>query len=248
MQCPRTWRLLVTGLCLGLSACLSPAQSPASHEDASGPDLGARFVKNPDGSGLDLSLTGSDASGDLDDAGPADADADASATQDSDIGEDAEVTDSAESTDSADVSADATETGETVQEVTDTASDATQTALCGDGTCANTESCGACPSDCGTCPCGVLGSTYCAIGQQCFPNGDITFCAKAGSLVHGAPCKFYNECEVGTLCAAGLCRQLCDFTSKNTSFSCKPGVPCEKLLVGKADPDGTIGVCKPGAN
>lgn len=260
MQCPRTWRLFVTGLCLGLSACLSPVTATQADEDAAGsPDLSARFGKNPDSSGMDLSLTGPDLDEGSDSAVddvPADApddvplDAGDDASDAGDLADSADVAGPADVTAAADVSAtgDAGDTSDIVEEVVDAGSDASLTAVCGDGTCAGTESCSACPSDCGACPCGVLGSSLCASVQQCYPNGDVTFCAKAGSLVHGATCKFYNDCVVGALCAAGQCRQLCDFTMKNASFSCKPGVPCEKLLLGKADPDGSVGVCKPGAN
>lgn len=133
----------------------------------------------------------------------------------------------------------------------DAAADATAVG-CGDGTCGGGETCTSCAQDCGACPkplCEVLGAIGCAAGEQCYPNGDKVFCAKAGALAPGAACTFYNDCAVSELCAAGLCRSLCDYSGKNGGMLCKPGVPCEKLLVGgTTDANAKLGVCKPGSN
>ncbi|MSQ82090.1 MAG: hypothetical protein EXR77_04120 [Myxococcales bacterium] len=124
-------------------------------------------------------------------------------------------------------------------------------AFCGNGTCAANETCASCPQDCGACPaptCKVLTSAGCASGKQCFPDGKSNLCYSAGSLKPGDPCKNFNDCVIGALCVAGLCRQLCDWTGKDATQLCKPGVPCDKLVFDGAGEAGqNLGACKPSA-
>ena len=122
-------------------------------------------------------------------------------------------------------------------------------ANCGDGTCDASETCVVCDLDCGKCPppvCAVLSSAGCSDGKQCFPDGKANLCYAAGKGKHGEPCKVFNDCQVGALCVAGLCRQLCDWTGKDAGALCKPGVPCDKLVFeGAGEVGQSLGACKP---
>jgi hypothetical protein len=258
----RTFRRFGVLFVLGLGACLSPVQ-PSAQPDASTVDGGPVFGKTPDTENTDLSISNGDSGPEVQvgldatdtvDAPDALEDVDAADVPDTaDTADTAEVSDTADVSDTAEVSdvadaADVTETAD-VADSLDTAPDATATVTCGDGTCAPTETCTACPGDCGACPpppCVVLGSANCAAGLQCFPNGNVTFCAKPGTLQPAAACKFYNDCSLGSLCAAGQCRTLCDFSGQDPAFGCKPGVPCEQLVTGGGATN--LGVCKPGSN
>lgn len=124
-------------------------------------------------------------------------------------------------------------------------------AFCGNATCDSGETCSSCAADCGACPgpvCDVLTSKNCPSSQQCFPDGKQNLCYPAGVKVHGEPCSLANDCTIGVLCVAGLCRSLCDYTGANPAATCKPGLPCEKLVFDGAGEVGQgLGVCKPAA-
>lgn len=121
--------------------------------------------------------------------------------------------------------------------------------VCGNQTCDANETCVNCAADCGACPpplCDVLSSKGCEANQQCYPDGKANLCYAAGMVAPGELCKAFNDCAVGALCVAGLCRQVCDFTGKNALGLCKPGVPCEKLVFSAAGDVGqNLGACKP---
>jgi len=123
--------------------------------------------------------------------------------------------------------------------------------FCGNGACDGAETCVTCAKDCGAClppTCAVLGSKGCDPGKQCFPDGKANVCYAAGGGKHGDACAAFNACEVGVLCVAATCRQLCDFSGKGAAALCKPGVPCEELVFdGGGDVGPDLGACKPSA-
>lgn len=255
--------------------CLDPVQEDSGEGDA-GPDLHSSFGSSDQTSGYDIGALGGDADAAADaadlDAGDAalsdgtgvDSSGDATLLDDAaqnsdaagDLAGDVTVSDvsgsDATSSDSASGCGDGKCNGALGESCLNCPADCGACpAFCGNGSCDSGESCSSCAADCGACPgpvCDVLTSKNCPSSQQCFPDGKQNLCYPAGVKVHGEPCSLANDCTIGALCVAGLCRSLCDYSGANPAAACKPGVPCEKLVFDGAGEVGQgIGVCKPAA-
>ena len=244
---PRQFAKVVRGCLLAwlvvASGCIQKIADPVPLEQDVGTDLGSKF-KPDTGSNPTRRIGGDGSTGDGEVAGAKDGEETAF---DGDLGpKDGEeqpfdVSPTADATATSDAAAD--DAGPNDAAATDVAPS------CGDGKCDSNETCVSCEKDCGKCPppvCNVLNSSGCTSGKQCFPDGKANLCYAAGTGKHGDPCKQFNDCQVGALCVAGLCRQLCDWTGKDASFLCKPGVPCDKLVFeGAGEVGQNLGACKP---
>ena len=95
-------------------------------------------------------------------------------------------------------------------------------------------------------PCEPVGSAGCGEGLQCFPDPGGNLCLAPGKKPHGVACNGWNDCAWGHLCVGGVCRTICD-TAGGLPWTCKPGVPCEKIVFSGAGAAGkNLGACKPG--
>ncbi len=222
---------IAAALALSVCGCFQPVQEPPTVDLATA-DAGAVFM--PDTGAPDAPRLGKDLAEATDDV------ADDSEEKPVDV-----LLDAADVTHAVDAEfADALPTDATPSDI---AADATSG--CGNGACDADETCTTCAKDCGACPaalCKVLTSKGCPDGQQCFPDGKANLCYAAGAGKHGDKCKQFNDCVVGVLCVAGFCRQLCDWTGKDATNLCKPGVPCDKLVFdGAGEVGDSLGACKP---
>lgn len=84
----------------------------------------------------------------------------------------------------------------------------------------------------------------CPAGEGCYPNplGSNFQCGPAGAAQAGDACGA-GSCDIGLLCDAGTCRQLCETTVP----SCIPGELCVDFYAPGAAPPGleTVGLCEP---
>jgi hypothetical protein len=82
----------------------------------------------------------------------------------------------------------------------------------------------------------------CSDGAVCFEIPAEGFvCWFGGATSYRAPCEALLECEPGTICEGGLCRQACDLGAENDAGEnpvCTSGMGC---IPATADPRG--GVC-----
>lgn len=243
--------------------CLDPVQEGSGEGDA-GPDLHSSFGSSDQTSGYDIGAVGGDADAVMDGAGldsgdgvGVDGSSDATALDDggqnadavSDLGSDGTSSDGSDSSSGCGDSKCSGGVGESCLNCP--VDCGACPAFCGNATCDSGETCSSCAADCGACPgplCDVQTSKNCPSGQQCFPDGKQNLCYPAGVKVHGEPCSLANDCTIGVLCVAGLCRSLCDYSGANPAATCKPGLPCEKLVFDGAGEVGQgLGVCKPAA-
>ena len=112
---------------------------------------------------------------------------------------------------------------------------------CGNGSCGAGETCQNCAVDCPCTPCNPLTSAGCKSGQQCYVTDTGLQCGGAGAVTDGTPCKFLNDCSLGSMCVGGLCRTIC--ATAGTSLGCSAPATCEELGTATGAIGYNLGAC-----
>ncbi len=114
-------------------------------------------------------------------------------------------------------------------------------ATCGNGTCGAGETCENCAVDCPCKPCNPLTSVGCTTSQQCYVATAGLQCGGFGTVADGGPCKYLNDCALGSMCVGAICRKVC--ATAGTSLGCTAPAVCEELANGTTSLGYNLGAC-----